>query len=170
MRRFSLFFTYLVSLLFCFILPMKAQVARTSINGTITDEQGKRIPSAKVKAIDLSTGLERETETSTQGTYSLSSLKAGTFTIEITKPGFAPFRLWKVLQEVGQTRTLDAVLHLPVRTEQVEVTEEMAQLDRVDAAVGAPVEGKLVQELPINGRNWATMTALVPGATDSGAG
>ena len=149
---------------------MKAQVARTSINGTITDEQGKRIPSAKVKAIDLSTGLERETETSTQGTYSLSSLKAGTFTIEITKPGFAPFRLRKVLQEVGQTRTLDAILQLPVRTEQVEVTEEMAQLDRVDATVGAPVEGKLVQELPINGRNWATMTALVPGATDSGAG
>ena len=44
------------------------------------------------------------------------------------------------------------------------------QLDRVDATIGAPMEQEQVNELPINGRNWATLTALVPGAIDNGAG
>ena len=50
------------------------------------------------------------------------------------------------------------------------MTEADFQLDRVDATVGAPVEQEQVQELPINGRNWSTLTALVPGAVDTGAG
>ncbi len=43
-------------------------------------------------------------------------------------------------------------------------------MDTVDATVGAPVEQEQVSELPINGRNWATLTSLVPGAIDNGAG
>jgi hypothetical protein len=50
------------------------------------------------------------------------------------------------------------------------VTEAAFQLDRVDATVGAPIEQKQVDELPINGRNWSTLTALVPGAVDTGGG
>jgi hypothetical protein len=50
------------------------------------------------------------------------------------------------------------------------VSEAEFQLDRVDATVGAPIEQKQVDELPINGRNWSTLTALVPGAVDTGAG
>lgn len=44
------------------------------------------------------------------------------------------------------------------------------QLDRVDATIAAPVEQEQINELPINGRGWATLTALVPGAIDNGAG
>ena len=72
--------------------------------------------------------------------------------------------------EVGQPRTLDVVLGVAERKEQISVTEAEFQLDRVDATVGAPIEQKQVDELPINGRNWSTLTALVPGAVDTGAG
>ncbi|MBV9266786.1 MAG: TonB-dependent receptor [Acidobacteriaceae bacterium] len=162
-----------VSLLFFPVLltfSAHAQVARTALTGTVTDEQGSRIPSAKVKATESSTGLQRETETNSQGTYSLADLPVGMFRVEIAKPGFATFLVDNVRQDVGQTRTLDAKLNLSGRIEQAEVTEAMVQLDRVDATVGAPIEQKQVDELPINGRNWATLTALVPGATDNGAG
>ncbi|MBV9612168.1 MAG: TonB-dependent receptor, partial [Acidobacteriaceae bacterium] len=43
------------------------------------------------------------------------------------------------------------------------------QIDKNDATVGTPVEQALVNELPLNGRNWASLTALIPGAIDNGA-
>jgi hypothetical protein len=130
----------------------------------------KANPAAKVKATNIATGLRRETETGSQGAYVLPNLEIGTFTIEIGKDGFAPRRFRSVKLEIGQPRTLDVVLGLAERKEQMSVTEAGFQLDRVDATVGAPIEQKQVDELPINGRNWSTLTALVPGAVDTGAG
>lgn len=160
----------LLSLSLLFSLNLIAQVARTSLNGTVTDEQGKRIPLAKVKATNVGTGLQRETETGSQGAYVLPDLETGTFTVEIAKEGFTPLRFRTVKLEVGQPRTLDVVLDVAQRKEQIGVTEAEFQLDRVDATVGGPIEQKQVDELPVNGRNWSTLTALVPGAVDTGAG
>jgi hypothetical protein len=162
-------------LLFCLLplfvsVKLSSQVALTSLNGTISDEQGKPIPLAKVKATNVATGLVRETETGAQGTYALVRLATGTFAIEVSKEGFAPFRLRDVKLEIGQPRTLDVTLWIGERAEHLSVTEAGFQLDRVDATVGAPVEQKQVDELPVNGRNWATLTGLVPGAIDTGAG
>ena len=151
-------------------VSMSAQVARTSLNGTVTDEQGKRIPSAKVHATNTATGFLRETETNVLGAYVLPDMETGTFSIEISKDGFAPLRFRNVKLEVGQTRTLDVALDVAGQREEMNVTEAEFQLDRVDATVGAPIEQKQVDELPINGRNWSTLTALVPGAVDAGAG
>ncbi|HTU47213.1 MAG TPA: carboxypeptidase regulatory-like domain-containing protein [Bryobacteraceae bacterium] len=151
-------------------LQAGAQVARSFITGTVGDMQGNRIPGAKVRAIEATTGLKRETETNSQGTYSLVDLPVGKFRIEIEKPGFTKLCVNNVVQEVGQTRTIDATLSLASRTDEAEVTEAMVQLDRVDATVGSPIEATQVDELPINGRNWATLTSLVPGALDNGAG
>ena len=159
---------YLLPFLLC--LDSYAQVARTSLTGSVTDQQGRPVPSARVKAISIATGLKREVETGMQGTYALADLGVGTYLIEIDKEGFATLRLQNVTLEVGHTRTLDVTLGLAARTDQVNVTEAMFQLDRVDATVGAPIEQQQVEELPINGRNWSTLTSLVPGAVDTGAG
>lgn len=147
-----------------------AQVSRTALTGTVSDEQGGRVPDALVKVTDASTGLQRETITSSQGTYTVADLPIGNFRIEIVKKGFAPFTLQSLRQDVGQTRTLDVTLHLAGQREEMMVTEAMVQLDRVDATVGSPIEQMQVDELPVNGRNWATLTALVPGAINNSTG
>src|ERR1039458_5225964 len=159
---------YLLPFLLC--LDSYAQVARPSLTGSVTDQQGRPVPSARVKAISIATGLKREVETGMQGTYALADLGLGTYLIEIDKEGFATLRLQNVTLEVGHTRTLDVTLGLAARNDQVNVTEAMFQLDRVDATVGAPIEPQQVEELPINVRNWSTLTSLVPGAVDTGAG
>src|SRR5271166_733773 len=147
-----------------------SQVARTTLTGTVTDEQSRRVPQAMVKVTDSGTGLQRETQTSIQGSYTLADLPVGSYRVEIGKPGFAIFHAEKLKQEVGQTRTLDVVLHVAGKTEEAMVSESLFQLDRVDATVGSPIERTLVDELPVNGRNWATLTALVPGAINNGTG
>ena len=76
----------------------------------------------------------------------------------------APFDL-----QVGQTRTLDARLDVASVQSEVEVKAE-APLAQTSAAVGSVIAGEQIQNLPINGRNWAGLMALAPGAIDSGVG
>ena len=151
-------------------LSLNAQIARTSLNGTVTDEQGNRVPAARIQATNVATGLRHETETNSQGAYALPELEPGTFAVEIARPGFASDLFRSVKLEVGQPRVLDVALRVAEHKEQISVTEAEFQLDREDATVGSPIEQKQVDELPINGRNWSTLTSLVPGAVDTGAG
>ena len=147
-----------------------AQVESSSLTGTVTDQQGKRIPHAKVRATQVATGLQRETETTSQGNYGLVDLPAGTYSIQISKDGFSIFQAERVKQIVGQTRTLNARLDVAGGVQQASITEPLVELDRVDGTIGAAVEQEQVSELPLNGRGWAALTALVPGAIDNGAG
>jgi hypothetical protein len=145
-----------------------AQVDRSSLTGSVTDQQGNRVPQAEVRAIQAATGLERTTVTSSQGTYVLDSLPIGSYTVVFGKTGFSDLRVERVEQSIGQTRTLDARLGIAQGRQSANVEDALAQLDRTNAAVGAPIEQTQLQELPLNGRNWSHLTALVPGAIDNG--
>src|SRR5580658_8307955 len=159
------------AVLFILICGMAwAQVESSSLTGTVTDQQGRRVPHAKVRATQAATGLQRETETASQGNYELLDLPAGTFSVQISKEGFSTFQAERVEQTVGRTRTLNASLNVSGARQEASIMEPLVELDRVDAAIGAPVEQAQISELPINGRGWATLTALVPGAIDNGAG
>ncbi len=148
----------------------RAQVQSSALTGIVTDEQGNSVPQATVKAVEAATGLQRETQTSTQGGYALLDLPPGIFSVQISREGFSTFIAQRVEQVVGQTRTLNAKLYVAGTKQETTITESLVQLDMVDASIGAPIEQEQVQELPFNGRNWATMTGLVPGAIDNGAG
>ena len=151
-------------------IVLQAQVDRTAITGTVTDQQGHRVPQSAVRATERSTGFQRETSTTSQGTYELPGLPLGVYTVQFSKVGFATFSADRVEQTVGQTRTLNVQLSVAGGKEQTSVVEPLVQLDKVDATVGTAIEQALVNNLPINGRNWATLTALAPGAIDNGAG
>ncbi len=150
--------------------PAWAQTGRTSLTGIVVDPQGNRIPQAKVIAVQEATGLTRETETTSQGTYLLADLPPGVFTIRFSKDGFSIYQANNVRQIVGQTGTLNVKLSLGVRQEEATINESTVQMDKVDVTIGGAVEQLQVDELPINGRNWATLTSLAPGAIDNGAG
>jgi hypothetical protein len=145
-----------------------AQVDRSSLGGTVTDPSGDRIPGAVVTAIQPATGLERKAETSSQGTYMLDSLPIGRYTITFSKPGFSQARFEQVELGVGEARVLNAQLHIAAVEETITVTEPLARVDATSAVVGAPVEQAALQGLPLNGRNWASLTLLTPGAVDTG--
>ena len=163
------FFFYALLVLFLSAPHALAQTERTSLIGTVVDPQGNRIPQVRVIAVQEATGLTRETETTSQGTYLLADLPPGVFTIRFSIPGFSVYQASNVRQTVGHTGTLDVKLSLGVRQEEATINESTVQLDKVDVTIGGAVEQLQVDELPINGRNWATLTSLAPGAIDNGA-
>ena len=151
-------------------LLLRAQVDRTTITGIVADKQGHLVPQCEVRATENDTGFERRTLTTSQGNYELPGLPPGVYSVRFLTSGFAMLTVDGVEQVVGQKRTLNVRLELAQGKQETTVTESVVQLQEVDATVGTAIEQAQVEDLPINGRNWATLTALAPGAIDNGAG
>jgi len=109
-----------------------------------------------------------KTVTSAVGTYVVPELPVGTYLLEFTRSGFQPLRFESVVQEAGKTRTLNGTMLVGAAREEVNVSATRQILDQTSDSWGAEIEQKQVSELPLNGRNWATLTALAPGAVDTG--
>jgi hypothetical protein len=88
--------------------------------------------------------------------------------VTFSKTGFAPLSINDVVQTAGHTRTLNATLKVVGIVQTVQVSGDVTPLDETTAVIGERVERNQIQSLPLNGRNWATLTALVPGGIDSG--
>ncbi|HMF75510.1 MAG TPA: carboxypeptidase-like regulatory domain-containing protein, partial [Bryobacteraceae bacterium] len=69
-------------------MSLRAQGARCSLTGTVTDPQGRRITQATVRVVQAATGLERQTVTTSDGSYLLDSLPIGIYSVSFSKDGF----------------------------------------------------------------------------------
>jgi hypothetical protein len=164
----SLYAWIVFSAVFFLAAPCFAQVDRSGLSGTVTDSSGQLLPQTCITAVQDSTQLRRETVSSTTGTYDIPELPVGTYTITFDHPGFKTLTFIEVKQVIGHTRTLDAKLQVAGGQEHVEVSTSSEQMDHSSDALGGRVEKVQADKLPLNGRNWATLTALVPGAVDTG--
>lgn len=149
-------------------LPAFAQVDHASLSGTVTDSTGALVQGARIETVSIETGFRRETTSSSAGTYQIAGLPIGSYTVTITKDGFQPVEFKSVELAVGQPRTVDATLNLGATTQSVEVSTGLATLNRTSAEVGGLVEAAQIKEIPVDGRNWATLMLLAPGAINYG--
>ncbi len=164
--------TYLcgiAALLFsCLPIPGFTQVDRAGLNGTVTDSSGRVLPQTHVTAVEDATGLRRETVSDASGSYSIPELPVGIYTVTFEHQGFTKLEFVDVEQVIGRTRTLDATLQVAGGEERVEVTPASALMDHNTSAVTGLIEREQADELPLNGRDWSSLTAFVPGAIDTG--
>jgi hypothetical protein len=145
-----------------------AQIDRASLAGIVTDSSGRVLPQTHISAVDNSTQLKRETTSRSNGSYNIPELPVGVYTITFNRSGFEIVTFLKVEEVIGRTRTLNVTLPVSGGEQRVEVSASSEQMDTNSDALGGRIEKKQAQELPLNGRNWATLTALVPGAVDTG--
>src|ERR671925_1935952 len=89
---------------------LAAQTFRGTILGTVTDPSGAVVSGAKVTAKNVATGLERTTQTSADGSYSIPELPIGTYTLTITQTGFQTSVTSNVVVDVATERRVDATL------------------------------------------------------------
>ena len=158
----------LVGIVVCLVCPSLAQIDRAGLSGIVTDPSGRVLPQAQVTAVQGTTGLQRKTVSSSTGAYDIPELPVGIYTITFEHEGFKSLTFVDVEEVIGRTRTLDATLQVTGRDERVEVSASSALMDRNTSAVTGLIEKTQADELPLNGRNWAALTAFVPGAIDTG--
>ena len=145
-----------------------SQIDRSAITGTVLDPSGKAIPNSSVVATNSSTGIERRTQSNAEGVYGLYDLPIGTWTAVFSASGFADTRYEGLSQTVGQTRTLNPVLRIASGGQRVTVNEPLPQGSQSSATIDQSVEDRAIADLPLNGRNWTSLTQLAPGAIDQG--
>jgi len=152
------------ALLLFLCLPLVAQVDHASLSGTVTDASSAVVQGASVATVSIETGFRRQTTTGTSGTYQIPGLPIGNYTVTFSKQGFKPVEIKDVELAVGQPRTVDARLQVGATTDTVEVTAEIQTLNRTNAEVGGLVDAEQIKEIPVDGRNWASLMLLAPGA------
>jgi len=142
-----------------------AQSFRGSIRGKVIDPSGSIIAGAKVSAKNTGTGLTREATTGDDGGYVLAELPAGVYTVTAQAAGLSPAAM-NVQVNVGLDTAADFDLtKVEKRQEQLNVTAEAPLIETARDVLGEIVERQLVIELPLNGRDFGKLVALVPGAT-----
>jgi outer membrane receptor protein involved in Fe transport len=142
--------------------------ASATIQGTVTDHSGAVVAGAQVVAKNKANDVSRTTTTSDTGYYQFELLPVGTYTVTVTKSGFAGFaQTTEIL--IGQTDTVNVELKTGSMSEVIEVTSEAPVLDLAKTDVSQNITPQEVQELPMVGRDVANLAYLAPGvkATDS---
>jgi len=159
----------LVALVF-FSGTVLAQGPTGEITGLVTDASGAVTAGAKVTVKNVSTDIERSLITNEAGVYTAPALSPGTYSVTVNLTGFRSEIRNNIELQVGQTARIDFSLQPGNVSETVEVKASAPTLETENSTVGAVIERKRIEELPLNGRNYLQLASLVPGATTNGPG
>jgi hypothetical protein len=144
--------------------------ALSGINGTVTDASGAVVPNAKVTVTNNATNVVRTTNTSSAGTYDITDLIPGVYTVKVEMAGFQIATVNNVGIEVAKSSTVNATLRPGNAEQTVEVTGSLVALETEQPSLGTTIENKVVQELPNQiqggrGRQIDQFVFLAPGVT-----
>jgi hypothetical protein len=149
-------------LLLCFMATAFAGVGG-SISGTIQDSSGAAIPKASVTVINTSTGVRQSVITDSRGTYTFSVLSVGAYALEVSQPGFKPYRRNGITLDVNSALLLDVVLQVGERTDAITVNENAVHVETSSSQMGEVITGATMTEVPLNGRSYTDLLSLQSG-------
>ena len=148
--------------------PLLGQTFRGTILGTVTDPQGAVVSGAKVTVRNVNTGLERTTQTSDDGSYSVPELPIGTYTVTVTQSGFRTAVTSGVAVDVAAEKRVDVALKAGSVSEKVEVSGEALPLvETTSAQLGGTLTTETIENIPVNGRDYTKLIFLNPGIAGS---
>jgi len=146
------------------LVSLRAQVAGSTISGTITDTGGRVVTTAHVSLTNTDTGVTREVTSNEEGFYSAPNLLPGTYEVTISAPGFKTEKR-AITLTVGAAMSLDQALRVGPATETVMVQSESPAVQLASSDISAVVNATTVRELPLNGRSWTDLAQLQPGVS-----
>ena len=141
-----------------------------TISGTVTDASGAALPHVSVNILNVDTAISRAVVTASDGTYSVSQLQPGHYTLSVIQQGFKSFQQQNVTLVIGQIAEIDPHLEIGTQQEQVTVTGDAPAIQTEDASVGLVVDAATITDTPLNGRLGITgLLALAPGVQGAGS-
>jgi hypothetical protein len=141
---------------------LPAQSANGVLQGRLTDEQSAAVPGASITATNVDTGVSRVTTSGADGVFRFGALPAGTYDVKVELAGFATVTQQGVSINVASTRELDVAMKLASVEAAITVTDQ-APLIATEASIGTVVSQNELQNLPLNGRQFANVAILAPG-------
>src|SRR5258708_244553 len=140
-----------------------AQTFRGAINGTVSDPSGAVIPNAAVRATENATGIDHNTVTTRDGVFAFQDIPLGLYKVAVTASGFPVYTVDKVEVIAGTIYTLQVRLTLQQQATTVEVSAAALTLDTTTQTQNMTIAADVVQDVPLNGRDFTQLIATAPG-------
>ena len=151
------------SLLISFSNSVHAQSATSTLSGVVIDENGAVISGANIAVISIAQGFQRTADTNEEGSFVVSLLPPGNYTVKVEHEGFTPAEFRDVVLNVNDQRTIKITLKVgKLASQRVDVLDSPTLLDE-SSAVGTTVDREFVENLPLNGRSFQSLITLTPG-------
>src|SRR5258706_6073813 len=144
---------------------MQGQVVGATLPGMVPDASGALVSGVNVAVLNVGTGVLREVTANSDGVYSAPNLLPGEYQVTVSSQGFQTTSQKGITLTVGSTQILNVSLKVGQVTQIVEVTAELHAVQTDSSAISAVVDSRTVRELPLNGRDWASLATLEPGVT-----
>ena len=135
------------------------------ITGTITDNSGAVVPGARVAVRNMGTGEERVTETNESGVYVAYALPVGRYEVDASAKGFKKTTQGNIELNVADRLAINLVLQVGEVTETVSVSTEAPVVETEKGDIGYTVNTRQMTDLAVNGRTFAQLIQLLPGAS-----
>jgi hypothetical protein len=142
---------------------LSAQGASGRIVGRLSDPSGAVLAHAKVTLTNQATAISRVALTNDSGDYSFVDVAPGQYSVQFELTGFKTNVQKSVTVDVNQVVTLNSTLQIGASQETVEVTSEAPQVDTTSTQLGAVINDRSVNELPLNSRDTYQFLQLQPG-------
>src|SRR6202790_3276890 len=167
LRRVAALFPVMVILAIAILFSAQAsaQVSGAALSGSITDPSGTAVPNAKVNITNTATGVTRDDATDAAGFFSVPNLLPGPYEVTISAAGFSTSRSSDVVLKVGAEQVMNLSLSIGQANQTVEVTGAASLVQLSNSTIRSEVESTTIRELPLNGRDWASLATLSPGVT-----
>jgi len=150
---------------------LEAQLSTSSqLNGTVTDPSGALVAGATVTALNTATQVKSAARTNDDGTFVISGLPPGDYTVTITKQGFQTFNESKIVLHPATPVSINAALQVGDVATQMSVVASGTEVQTTSSEVSSQVSGEQTGTLPLNGRNYQALSALMPGVVNQSAG
>jgi Carboxypeptidase regulatory-like domain/TonB dependent receptor len=162
---------FVVAILFLLLFPrVCAQGITGSMTGTVTDSSGAIIVGATVTVREVDTNLTRTTRTSAAGTFTITQLPPGRYSVKFDNPGFKTYEQTGITLAIDQLAQINAQLTIGAEAQNIEVTSTGPVIQTEDSSVGDVIDSQAIQNTPLNGRlSVMGLIALSPGVQGVGA-
>ncbi len=138
-----------------------------SISGTVKDPTNAVVAGAEVTAIDLDNGIRQCVKTDDKGFYTFPVLLIGHYDVQITHPGFKPYRRIGVLVDTDSLIVVDAALEVGQRNDTVTVNDSGAHVETSSSQMGEVINSDQMKVVPLDGRSYTDLLSLQAGVAPS---
>ncbi len=163
MRRTAILLTTCVVIVMCATLGHAQDITTSQVNGTVTDSTGAVVPGANVIVTGTATGIKYRGVTDGLGTYHVPNLIPGTYTMDVVKAGFATQHIRAFTLIVGQIFQQNISLAVGQTEQTVSVSAGALLLDTESSHDEQLIEGKQIDDMPLNGRDYLQLAQLDAG-------
>lgn len=153
-----------IVMLLCACTPFARSQTFGSVTGVIHDSAGAVVAGAQVTAQNIATGVSRTVPSNSDGIYTLPTLEPGVYRITVQAKGFNTEVQEHTRINAALPALLDFSLHAGTVSQVVQVSAGAPLIEKETSAIGTTLDTREIQNLPINGRDYARFSLLVPGA------